>query len=163
MTKELLELIKCPVKLGLTGTLPNDRRGRLSVEGSIGPVIARLTIREGIEKGILSIPKITLVPVPKIGMISRQNTYYDIRDFGVHFNSLRNKLIVQLTIERMLREKSCLIIVNEIKHGKKLQTAFDKSDFKIKFLQGAISSKVRAKVKEQLIGKKLTSFQKESM
>ena len=139
------------VKIGLTGTKPNDRKGRLAMEGYIGPVIATLTIREGIEKKILSKPKITLLPVPKLGTVSRSKKYFEIYDLAVVYNQIRNDLIMREVKARVDLGKSCLIIVDKIKHGEKL---LERGEGFAKFLQGATAGKVREKVKKELSDKK---------
>lgn len=151
---KLLGTLQIPVIIGLTGTRPNSRYGRMCMEGLVGPVIARLSIKEGIEKKIISKPKITLLPVPKLGSISKLKSYYEIRDLGIVYNVVRNKLIMAEAKKRVDAGKSCLIIVNEIKHGEKLVKAA--GVFEAVFLQGKTASKIREQVKQALITK--TSF-----
>lgn len=149
---KLLSKLKSPVKIGLTGTLPKDRFGKLCLEGLIGPVIARLTIQEGIEKNILSLPKITLLSVTKLrGMGGLP--YHKMRDKGITNNSVRNDLIVREVSQRVLKNKSCLIIVNEIEHGDNLNSAFTACDFKAIFLQGKTQGVIRQRAKKELIKK----------
>ena len=150
---ELLQLLQSPIKIGFTGTLPNTRYGKLCLEGLVGPVISRLSIVEGIKEGFLSQPKITLIPVPKDSSISKYSKFYDVKDYGVIYNVVRNNLIVSEVKKRVLQEKSCLIIVEEIRHGEKILAAFSGSGVKAIFLQGKSSAKVREQVKQQLVTK----------
>jgi superfamily II DNA or RNA helicase len=147
---KLLRTIDPPIRIGLGGTLPNSKEGKLSLEGLIGPVIAKLTIQEGIEKDILSLPKITLLSVRNIKRLREFKQYYKVRDKAVVNNRGRNMLIVRAVNKRVKKGKSCLIIVNEIKHGENLQDLFSASVF----LQGKTPSQAREKAKQKLINKK---------
>jgi len=151
---ELLQSLQSPVRIGFTGTLPNSRYGKLCLEGLVGPVISRLSIVEGIKEGFLSQPKITLIPVPKDKHVVKYSRYYDIKDYGVIYNVNRNNLIISEVKKRVAAKKSCLIIVEEIRHGEKIFEAFSGSGIEAIFLQGKSSGKVREEVKQQLIDKK---------
>ena len=151
---KILKKLDAFVRIGLTGTLPNTREGKLALEGLIGPVIAKLTIKEGVDKKIISLPKITLLPVKNIKRIAEFRKYHELRDKAIVNNRSRNRLISRAIIRRVNKNKSCLIIVNEVKHGEILLNDIYKMGYTAKFLQGKTPSQARNKAKQNLINKK---------
>lgn len=148
---KILTSFDVPIRIGLTGTLPNSKEGKLALEGLIGPVIARLSISEGVKKGLLSLPKITLFPVKKIKRFTDLRQYYEIREHAIVNNRMRNRLIARAVKRRVEKKKSCLIIVNEINHGDNLKKELEGVAI---FLQGKTPAQNRNKAKQELIGKK---------
>ncbi len=148
---KILTLIDVPIRIGLGATLPNSKEGKLSLEGLIGPVIAKLTIQEGIKKDILCLPKITLLPVRNIKRLREFKVYRKLRDKAIVNNKGRNKTIVRAVRRRIKEGKSCLIIVEEIEHGKNLYKEFifniDTPEIvlgkQVVFLQGKTASETR--------------------
>lgn len=147
---KILRVCHAPVRVGLTGTLPNTKEGKLVLEGLIGPVIAKLSLKEGIDKKLISLPKITLISVRKIKRITNYTKYYELRDKAIVNNRSRNKMIAKAVKQRIKNNKSCLIIVNEIKHGENIIKELPEA----KFLQGQTPSKIRERAKQNLINKR---------
>ena len=155
---KILTEVNVSIRIGLTGTLPNSKEGKLSLEGLIGPVIAKLTIQEGIGKDILSQPKITLLPVRNVKRLREFRQYFKLRDKAIVNNRGRNMLIARAVAGRAVKGKSCLIIVNEIKHGEVLLQLINSRATmggRVKFLLGKTPSQARDKAKQALINKKL--------
>ena len=148
---KILTSINARVRIGLTGTLPNSKEGKLALEGLIGPVIAKLTIQDGIDKKILSRPKITLLPIKKRGTFAQLKIYRRIREEAIVNNRSRNKLIAKAALRRAAKGKSVLIIVQEINHGSNLYSVMANQAV---FLQGRTPGATRKMVKQKFIEKR---------
>lgn len=148
-----------PIKIGLTATQPTDYEQLLINEGYFGPIIAELTIEEGIEEGIIATPAINLIAVPYEININKKGNYKykDIYKYGIIKNSTRNKLIAQEAILTIAFGHSTLIVVEQIEHGEEIKKAFKKIRFKknIPFIQGNTDKITRIKTKKQLSDKKI--------
>lgn len=143
------------VKIGFTATLPEERQGKLALEGIIGPVLHELTVQEGIKNKVLAMPQITLVPVPRKKEIVANIRWKDIYKKGVVENRTRNAKIVQMVYERVMDEKSVLIMVKEIEHGDILTDLLRRAKVKTTFVQGATEAKLRKEVKNWFISKRI--------
>jgi len=152
---KVLQRMLAPIKIGFTGTLPEEKKSKLILEGIIGPVLFTYTTQEGIEDKFLAMPKMTLVPVPIIKGIALHRRYKDIYKHGVVHNRLRNGKIVQMVYERVMIKKSVLIMVKEIEHGDILKSLFNRAKVKTVFVQGNTDAKLRKETKTALINKSI--------
>ena len=143
-----------PVKIGFTATLPEQKEKLLALEGLIGPVIGELTMEEGIEKGILAIPKVKLINTPYKPTDLRK--YHEIYDQLIVNNRNRNLLVVKEVRDYTRENKSVLVIVKEIEHGDNLIKLADLIGLtSIIFIQGKTEGEQREKVKKALQDKKI--------
>jgi superfamily II DNA or RNA helicase len=144
-----------PVKIGLTATLPTDRGKLLTMEAAIGPIIGRLTIEEGQKIGIVTRPRITLIPIPIEAAIAENKRYQIIYDMGVVSNNTRNKKIIQLVQQRSERGKTALIMVTNIAHGERLYELAKRHHIKCQFIHGSNDALTRLNAKEALQSKRI--------
>lgn len=151
---ELVQNLYAPVKLGLTATEPEKLKGKLLLEGLIGPVLGKFTLEDGIEQGVLAQPKLVLLPVRINSKIADLRKYRDIYVKGIVENRLRNTAIVDYAKSMQHGGKSTLIIVKEVKHGNLLQKMFTANKIKAHFVNGATPAKLRKEVKDYLQSKK---------
>jgi len=149
---KILSVLPCPIRIGLTATLPLDNPEALfCIEGLVGPVIGEMTVEDGVERGYLAKPKITLIDVPMAVHVEKLRTYQDIYQKGIVESRMRNHLIAQAVAERADAGKSVLILVNKIEHGEILHEALLKKGVaSAVFIQGATETDARALVKDAL-------------
>lgn len=112
-----------PYKIGLTGTARRGDGSTMELWAVTGDIIHKFTTSEGIRKGWLARPKITLLPVRNEVDISLTKSW---RGFQVNYsktyresivnNSKRNEMIRQLA-ERY-KNRQILIVVQQVAHGK---------------------------------------------
>lgn len=155
---EVLQNLIAFMKIGFTATLPEGKEKNFVLEGLFGPIIGEVTINESIEKGAMVKPKITLLPVKFNEKITDCKSYQDIYKHGIVENKYRNRSIVIETLTRIINNKTCLIMVKDIRHGELLMEGFNRSKKyknKIIFIQGGTESKTRNAVKKALEDKKI--------
>lgn len=152
-----LESVNIPIRIGLTATPPSDQHKLLFVEGYLGPMIAELTIEEGMKMGIIARPIIDLIPVPYITRIGELKSYRDIYRQGIIENKTRNHLILEYAFDAVDKELSVLILTGkETDHGHILkQMAADAFDREVAFLYGLTSKEKRTEYKNRLKSREL--------
>ncbi|GAF80554.1 unnamed protein product, partial [marine sediment metagenome] len=142
------------MKIGFTATEQKTKEKSLSLEGLIGPVIGELSLGEGIERGILCKPRVTLISVPYKPTDTRQ--YYQLYEEQIIRSRVRNRIIIKEVKKRVEESKSCLVMVKEIEHGENLIEMADTVGLEdIIFIQGKTEGEQRQKVKEALHSKKI--------
>jgi superfamily II DNA or RNA helicase len=144
-----LTSIPSPIRLGFTATLPSTEKGRMALEGLIGPVIVEKKPQE-----IKSLAKIIikLRKIPFSKTIHELHNWKDVYKMGVVHNSQRHKMVLEDTVELVNQGKTVLILVVEIQHGYNLMEMAKAHfpDLNIEFVWGQTSSEDRVKVKKLL-------------
>ncbi|KYK24185.1 hypothetical protein AYK24_06655 [Thermoplasmatales archaeon SG8-52-4] len=148
-----------PGRLGMTATAPNKQRGALVNEGLFGPIIAELKRSQGIKRGILAKPKITILPVPFDDKLdaecSKGKSFKKYYNICITNNKIRNRLIVREVRRTIKKNETVLIIIEYTDHGKILKDLLKKNGIKAPFVYGETPSERRVKIKNQLaLGKK---------
>ena len=142
------------MKIGFTATEQKTKEKALSLEGLIGPVIGELSLEEGIEQGILCKPKVTLISIPYKPTDTRQ--YHKLYEEQIINSRTRNRIVIKAVKKRVLKNKSCLIMVKEIEHGENLMEMAEVLNLdNIIFIQGKTEGKQRQEVKQALQDKKI--------
>ena len=150
LTKILTKLVKCPYKVGMTGTLDGSKTHKLVLEGLFGAVNKVVSTTELMEKGKLADLKIFCL-VLNHGKTERDfikdKTYQEEMDFIVA-NEKRNKYIRNLA-SGLQGNTLCLFQYVE-KHGKELYEAIkDKAkDKQVSFVYGGVDTKRRETIRE---------------
>lgn len=153
---ELLINSLAPMRLGMTATDHAKSRQKMICEGLIGPTLIEITNKEAIKDKIIAKPNIKLIPIPLNNKInSKCTTYRQSRLYGIVKNKVRNKHIIDESIIFIDKNKIVLIIVEDIKHGKKLQKLFLKKNIKVPFVQGKMNKIERNKIRDGLRNKKI--------
>lgn len=150
--KNFLELSLAEVRIGLTATVPKDPERRLLIEGLIGPIIDKFSNKDAEKKKILSKPTVRIITVPPV--VIPKYKYSDIYDIGIINNEVRNKIIVDICIYLNNKNKSCLVLIKNIKHGELLQQIFQQEGLKVPFVQGSSNSDTRGLMKQKLSEKR---------
>jgi hypothetical protein len=132
-------------RYGITATPPSDREAQLVTTGLLGQVIDEVSIDEGIEKGFLAKPKIKILKAPYVHAL-KYLSYVKLYDDAVVNNDDKNKMIADFVKEQNSAGKSCLILVNRVLHGKKLNEIIPKSHF----VYGGTEDDLREEIKQKL-------------
>lgn len=136
-------------RYGLSATPWRADRSDLMIEAALGPKLCVVSSTELIKRGYLVPPKITMYEVyPTTGKLVRN--YTRVYQSEVVENLERNKLIAEVAEHSASRGKSVLILVNQVKHGKNLESMIEGAVF----IHGRDSSEVRNEAIEQLRQKK---------
>ena len=145
--------ILAPIRIGFTATPLTDTYKELVAEGYLGPIVGKLTIEEAGEMGILARPKIKLIPIPTIQSIKDINGYKAIYNAAIINSNARNLFIVN-EVERCRKEnKTVLVMVKEIEHGKNLESLCNKFEINVEFVRGSTDSDQRERIKQSLNNK----------
>lgn len=113
-------------KLGLSATPTREDGNEMKMFAAIGPIIKVSSIKELIKKGILAKPTIEIINAPP-GQTA--GNYQEALKNQIVMNQPRNQLISQKAYELERKGLSVLICVNQIRHGKTLETMIKGSKF----------------------------------
>ena len=147
---KILYSLNCPIRYGITATLPNKSLEALRLEGSVGPVVGTVTIAEGAEMGLLAVPEVNLVAYNN-EVVSDARTYHGVYADAITLNRQRNLTISWLAVYLAEKGESSLIFVREIDHGKILQKMTTDSYL----VNGSSGRDERLKVKKMLEKKEI--------
>lgn len=158
---KVLQRSLAPVRLGVTATMPYKEEAKFALEGILGPKLAELTIKEGGELGIIAKPIIKILDPPYIDGLehvedSKDNLKYpEVYHVGIVDNMARNMMIV-VTAKNLTKEnKSVLINVNRIEHGKILEEMGTNYGINCKFIHGKSNDELRTEIRNALESKRI--------
>lgn len=156
MYAKVLKNSLAPMRLGFTATLPRTLEGKLSLEGLLGPIIGELTIQEGTERGVLAIPKIIVREIPENSSLKYIRGYQQVYKKTIVENKIFNRMICKDAKEEIDKNKTVLILVIEIQHGKNLvKMARELFDLDLIFVRGATEAEAREKIRLQMEEKEI--------
>ncbi len=150
---KILEQSLAPIRIGLTATDQVKGKSKMVIEGSLGPMIGELTFEEGIKNGILAAPEIEWIDVPEDDDLIDLKNYQDIYNKCIVNNRSRNRLIINEVSKEILQNRSVLILVKEVDHGKNLVKLADNilnMEIPIYFVWGATDKETRLQAKKAL-------------
>lgn len=151
----ILESSLAPMKIGLTATIPIEKKRALVLEGLFGEVIAELKPDYGNQIGIIAKVDLELLAYSQLNSLINEKTYQRIYQLGIVENKFRNNLIVDVSLKSIAKNNSVLIIVDKLIHGEILQKLFRESKIYVPFVQGIEDTKFRSKIKSQLKRKEI--------
>ena len=133
-------------RIGLSGTplARGDRRSILAI-AALGNIIYRIKTDTLVDAGILSRPKIRLVPVYQE---TDAPTWQGVYGECIVRSVKRNKALIDSAAKA---EKPCLVFVKEIKHGKALMKRMEKEGLKADFVWGTDSTDRRKDAVKRLV------------
>ena len=119
------------VKIGLTGTLPEDEITSLKIRGLLGDVLYKVPVNELVDRKYIVVPKVQMIEgdwsvglrslfdnIKWTGFGVERKIWDKIRTVGIIQNQVRNDKIIQIVNEyRDKRVSGILIIVDMIEHG----------------------------------------------
>ena len=150
LTKIMSKLVKCPYRVGMTGTLDGSKTHKLVLEGLFGAVNKVISTSELQEKGKLAELKIFCL-VLQHGKQEREflkgKTYQEEMDFIVT-NEKRNKYIRNLA-SGLQGNTLCLFQYVE-KHGKELYESIKNKakDKQVFYVHGGVETEQRENIRE---------------
>lgn len=147
--------VPAPIRIGLTATMPTDKRAILAIEGSLGPIIECITIEEGQERGIMADVKIKFLKVPMNYQLQEMRRYADVYDRGVVNNFDMHRIVVNAAKKHVEKGDSVLILVVQIQHGENLLTECERQGVEARFAQGATEGAVRTQIRNALNSKNI--------
>jgi superfamily II DNA or RNA helicase len=152
---DILRKIFAPIRIGLTATLPESKESLMAIESMIGPLIGEVTINEGREQGFMAHPIIKLVKIPRREDVAQLKRYTDVYEKGIVRRLDRNKEIVRIIGECQKSDKSVLVIVVKIDHGKLLMNLCQREGLSAEFVYGNTETESRDLAKKALNSKGL--------
>jgi superfamily II DNA or RNA helicase len=153
MGNKILEIISqhcnhMPLKIAMTGTLPQSKCGEITMKSCFGNLVYEIAASDLIEKGWLADIEINCVeltedfsPQYKLYLKNNKDKQISYKEFILGYfpdysaessyligNDNRNEELVKY-ISNISKSGNTLVILNSIKHGKKLQSMIDGSVF----------------------------------
>lgn len=135
--------------LGCSGTPFREDNTNLLMEGLLGPIIYEIDYSRLIHDGFLVRPTVHLIKIPQTLDIPKNTAFAALYKEAITENGLRNGIISNIACDLRKRGKSCMVLVNKIKHGKELEKLIPGSKF------SQAKSKDRTSLWHQLRVKKL--------
>jgi superfamily II DNA or RNA helicase len=135
------DLATCPIRWGLTGTIPKEKYESESLLASIGPVIGQLSARELQEKGVLANCEVKILQTIEIK---------EFRDYQSELKYLvtdedRVKWMAD-KITNISQTGNTLVLIDRIETGKKLLENIPEADF----VSGTVKSAERKETYDEI-------------
>jgi len=137
--------------VGLSGTPKPDGTHYLELEAAIGAVIFKVKYETLIKHGRLARPMITLYKMPYWWYATGLREFSDVYDSNVVENLYRNRFIADVVKHLYKSEKTAFVMIRKLAHGPILRALIPGSVF----VQGKISSDIRAELYQSLQEKKI--------
>jgi len=125
-------------RFGLTATpfMHDDQEANLMLEGITGPIIAKVTATELIERGYLARPLFKFYYIDEPKSLKRLRNWRDIYEQGIIGNAYRNRVIIDQTKTLIGMGKKALVIVVEKEHGRTLLEMFTDAGVNAQYVDG---------------------------
>ena len=136
---------------GFSGTPFRDDNSDLLINGILGEQIINVSASELIDKGLLAMPIIKFVTVPKLPGLGMQ--YQSVYKDYIVENEIRNNLIINNLKDLLNKKYTPLVLFKQIKHGNILKEKLDLEGIKFEMLYGNDSLEKREEVKQKLRNK----------
>lgn len=152
---QVLNTLLAPYRFAFTATKSPNKEAEMALEGLIGPRVAHLSINKAAELKIIAKPKMRLIRLPENPIIRQTCRSYDeVVKHGIVGSSLRTEKICDIVQNGIHRGQVTLVMVTQVEHGRKIQTALEERGLIVPFVHGATETLERIRIKEQLIEKK---------
>lgn len=129
-------LAHCPLRWGLTGTMPEEDGDKVGVVACIGPLLGEINTKELQDKGILAQLMVNVWQLQDLGEAAFDNYQSELK--WLTTNAKRLKFLAQEAI-KISENGNTLILVDRVETGKILQSLIPDSIF----VSGAMKSKDR--------------------
>lgn len=144
-------------KFGLSATPYRSDKKDLMIEAALGPIIHKINASYLIKRDFLTRPKIHFFKVG--GLVGGDNRKYQtVYKEDIVENVERNRLIIQSTQRLNRKNKSVLILVQQVNHGKFLQEMFRQEGMDVEFVSGEDDLKRREEEVYKLRTKKVLAL-----
>jgi superfamily II DNA or RNA helicase len=148
-------LVNCCWHLGLSATpLGGDRGQKLNTIALCGGnIISKVSVEDMVAAGRVAKPKIIFLPTPQSENLSSWESYPEEYQFGIVENRARNREIAETV--KLLRQlnKSILILVEQLDHGRNIQEYL--TGFIGQYVTGSDAVETRRRVLKDLQMRKL--------
>ena len=156
----LLHCQNCQIAFGLSGSIDPDNdllKQRLSA--IYHKIIYKRDFSTNVAHGVIVKPIIHLLPIYQPKNLEGYSDWLSVYDKGIVNNEYRNKLIVALTIKKIMpTNRSTLLIVNQIDHGENLQKLFKQAGYNIEFTHGQLSKDKRKQLYQDFTSGKIKTL-----
>jgi superfamily II DNA or RNA helicase len=127
-------LNNCPIRWGLTGTIPKEDYEFHHLLSSIGPVVGSVTAKELQDKGVLAQCQVKILQL--LDTVEFKNYQAELKYLTTDEKRLE---YIANTVEEIRQTGNTLILVNRIASGEKLTELISESTF----VDGSVKSKAR--------------------
>lgn len=124
-------------RLAMTATpfMRGDPEENFYLTGISGPIIAKVSATDLIERGILAKPFFKFFPVNTL-KLDKLTNWRDVYEQGIIHNEYRNNIIAKQAAKLVASGKKILVIVVEVEHGKVVEKALLNEGLMAKFITG---------------------------
>jgi superfamily II DNA or RNA helicase len=111
--------INCTIRIGCTGTMPDQKSSKMQIEGMLGPIIHRVTAKELIDGGQASdiIIKIPYIVHPSKILDKLKGSTFEIEKDFLEKYEPRNNAIRAIIKKHKTKNHNCLILVDHKDHA----------------------------------------------
>lgn len=142
--EKILENCLAPVRIGLTATPQKEKIKKLYMYAFIGPIIARLSMKEAIDKKLIAKPVVKLEVVKFDRDIhDKSRTYQLALKYGIVNNEERNRLVLRVAQVSVAFGNSVLILVRLREHGRNLFLLANSIGFRVRYVWGETDGETR--------------------
>ena len=132
-------------RFGVTATpLMKGAIEDMKLQAVTGPILYRITLQDLIDRGLLAQPYVKFLKVNK-PVLSQKMNWQAAYKSGLVQNAVRNRMILEETLEMVKNGCQVLILVNHIGHGKDLKKLIKPILSRTTFISGSDSTDKRQK------------------
>ena len=156
----LINCQNCQVAFGLSGSIdPDNDLLKQRLKAIYHKIIYKRNFATNVANGVIVKPIIHFLPIYHPKDLEKYPDWLSVYDKGIVNNEYRNKLIVALTIKKIMPTKrSTLLIVNQLDHGKNLQKLFKEQGYDVKFTNGQLDKDSRQQLYEDFTNGKIKTL-----
>ena len=129
-------LSRCPIRWGLTGTMPEEEADKLAVISCIGPMLGKINTKELQDKGLLSQLHIEVWQLKDLGAAAFNDYQSELK--WLTTSQPRIKFLAE-AVQVMSETGNTLVLVDRVQTGEMLQSMIPDSVF----VSGSMKSKDR--------------------
>jgi|GEM_PF-1426548 len=147
-------------RFGLTATPPRSEQGGMYLEAMTGPIVASVSARELIERGVLTPPRIWFIPIlePQVpdpptppGQKKKNKIEWPkLYKQAIVENDYRNRRVAEVAAIFQLEGKSSLILVRQLGHGRNILRVLKDRNVPAGWVHGKVPQAERDAQFEQL-------------
>jgi superfamily II DNA or RNA helicase len=131
--------VNASIRLGFTGTMPDNQADQMLVQGAIGPILDVVDYEQLQKAKQIADIKINIIKCNYNEEICEENEREDYvaEKDRVEKDEKRNKIICRIAKEYLDKGKNALILVKKLEHVKCIQDIIEKTNIKYSIVTGA--------------------------
>ena len=137
-------------RFGVSATSFREDGMDLMIEAYLAPIYYNLSSEELIRMGYLSPIKVFFIPFNDTKTYKNDLTYVQLYSEAIEQNEKRNNLIVEVVKRILAKNKTCLVAVSRVEHGKILTQKIKSFYPEVEFVEGKDKSERRKKIIKKL-------------